>query len=411
VPAASILLVCADPAASTEVNGILTGIGHTVVAVSDASEGFRLAGEHQLVVLDVVPGDGGAAALCREIRGTPALAAIPVLCIAQGDDVEERIAFLEVGADDVVARPFDARELEARVEALLLRFQRTKDLAPVASAIGTLGLERRRIVAVFSPRGGVGATTIAVNLAMVAAMRKPDSAVVVDLDLQFGQVTTHLNLTPRQTIADVVRDEQAMIEPELLRTYTTRHDAGLHVLAAPGLPDLADAVTPDHVGRILRTLPGTFDTVVVDAGSHLDDHTHSAFEVAELVIFPVIGEIAALNALHALIDHLSESGAVGAKGTFVLNDVFAKEILKPRDVEGALGTKITAQLPYDPFLYLKAVNEGNPVVRGAPRTAAAEALVRLADEAFGRDKDPVAAAASADGQGERKGGLFGLRRR
>jgi pilus assembly protein CpaE len=411
VPAASILLVSADPAATSEVSEALTRIGHGVVAVTEPSEGFRLASDHQLVVIDVLAGKGAAAALCREIRGTPALAPIPVLCIAQGDEVEERIAFLEAGADDVVARPFDARELEARVDALLLRFQRTKDLAPVASSIGALGADRRRIVAVFSPKGGVGTTTIAVNLAMVMALRKPDSVVVVDLALQFGQVPTHLNVTPRQTLADVVRDEQAMIEPELLRTYTTRHDAGLHVLAAPGLPDLVDIVTAEHVGRIIRTLPGTFDTIVIDAGSRLDDRIHSVFEVAELLIFPVIGEIAALNALHALIDHLSEEGSVGAKSIFVLNGLFTREILKPRDVEGALGTRISAQLPYDPFLFLKAVNEGNPIVRGAPRSAPAEAFDRLADEAFGREQPSVALSGATDGQGERKGGLFGLRRR
>ena len=65
--------------------------------------------------------------LCREIRGTPSMASVPILCVASTDDVEERISFLEVGADDVIARPFDSREVEARVEALLLRFQRSKD--------------------------------------------------------------------------------------------------------------------------------------------------------------------------------------------------------------------------------------------------------------------------------------------
>ena len=71
--------------------------------------------------------------ICREIRGTPALARIPVLCVGQSDDVEDRIRFLEAGADDVMAKPFDARELEARVEALLLRFQRSKDMTVVSS--------------------------------------------------------------------------------------------------------------------------------------------------------------------------------------------------------------------------------------------------------------------------------------
>src|SRR5262249_15669043 len=155
---------------------------------------------------------------------------------AATDDVEERIRFLEAGADDVVARPFDTREVEARIEALLLRFQRSKDLAPVISADGLTMAKARRTVPVYSPKGGVGATTVATNIAIAAAQRKPDRVVLVDLDLQFGGVATHLNLDPKQTIIDVVRDEAALREPELLRTYAMRHDSGLHVLASPLAP-------------------------------------------------------------------------------------------------------------------------------------------------------------------------------
>ena len=93
-----------------------------------------------------------------------------------------------------------------------------------------------------------------------------------------------------------------------------------------------------------------------------------------------IPEIAALKAVHSLLDYLTDTGSVGAKALFVLNNMFAKEILRLRDVESALGTKISADLPYDPFLYLKAVNEGIPVVRGAPRTPPAEQAAAAGDD-------------------------------
>ena len=121
-----------------------------------------------------------------------------------------------------MARPFDGRELEARVEALLLRFQRSKDIGAVISPDGVTVARVRRTVAVHSPKGGVGTTTIATNIAIAAAMKKPDRVVIVDLDLQFGQVATHLNLEPKQTLADIVRDDAALREPELLRTYATK---------------------------------------------------------------------------------------------------------------------------------------------------------------------------------------------
>jgi pilus assembly protein CpaE len=242
---------------------------------------------------------------------------------------------------------------------------------------------------------------------MAAAQLKPDRVVIVDLDLQFGQVATHLNVQPRQTLTDVIRDEAAQREAELLRTYATRHDTGLHVLSAPAGPEQAALVTADHVDRILTTLLETYDQVVIDTGSWLDERTMKAFEHAETVIFVVNPEIAALKAVTALVEYLNEAGTVASKTTFVLNNTFGREILKLRDVEQALGTRVGADLPYDAFLYLKAVNEGVPIVQGAPRSPAAERLVKLSGTAFGADGIVV----PAESEERKSGGRFSLRRR
>ena len=405
MPASTILLIDADAAAAETISTTLTGVGYTVTTVADPAEAFAKVADHQLAIIDVVGGDRTAFDVCKEIRSTPALAAVPILCVGQSDDVEDRIRFLEAGADDVMAKPFDNRELEARVEALLLRFQRSKDLQAVVSSDGITVTRQRRTVAVHSPRGGVGTTTIATNVAMVMARQKPDRVVLVDLRLQFGQVATLLNLEAKQSLADVARDDAAMTEPELLRTYAARHDSGLHVLAAPASPELAELITAEHVDRILKTLLESYDLVVIDAGSWLDERTMTAFEHAESVIFAVTPEIGALKAMHGLLEYLNEAGSVAAKSTFVLNNQYAREILKLRDVETSLGTQIAAELPYDPFIYLKAANEGVPVVLGAPRSVASERFERLATAAFGSDGVVVPDA------GEKKGrGLFGRRR-
>ena len=407
MPASTILLIEADPVFGETISTALTGVGYTVTTSADPEEAFAKVGANQVVIIDVVSGEKSAADVCREIRATPELVAIPVLCVSQTEEVEERIGFLEAGADDVMAKPFDARELEARVEALLLRFQRSKDRTSVVSTDGVTVTRPRRVVVVHSPKGGVGTSTVAVNIAMAAAQRKPDRVVIVDLDLQFGQVATHLNVLPRQTLTDVIRDEAALREAELLRTYATRHDSGLHVLSAPTGPEQAALVTADHVDRILTTLLETYDQVVIDTGSWLDERTMKAFEHAETVIFVVNPEIAALKAVTALVEYLNEAGTVASKTTFVLNNTFGREILKLRDVEQALGTKVGADLPYDPFLYLKAVNEGVPIVQGAPRSPASERLVKLSGTAFGADGIVV----PAESEERKSGGRFSLRRR
>jgi len=117
-------------------------------------------------------------------------------------------------------------------------------------------------------------------------------------------------------------------------------------------------------------------------------------------------EIAALKAMKALVEYLGESGTVASKSTFILNNTFGREILKIRDIESALGTKVAMELPFDPFLYLKAVNEGIPIVIGAPQSPPAERLTALSLMAFGADGVEVPAAPS-----KKKPGRFALRRR
>ncbi|HTC86377.1 MAG TPA: response regulator, partial [Candidatus Acidoferrum sp.] len=228
VPDSKILLVDQDLVAGQVLTEVLNSVGYSVTLITEPATALPRVKDHQLVILDVVTGGRTAADICREIRATPGLAAIPVVCISQSDDVGDRIRFLEVGADDVIAKPFDARELEARVEALLLRFQRSRGMTPVEAAALPPRVAHRLVTA-FSPKGGVGTTTIAVNIAVAVAARNPERTLLIDLDRQFGQVATHLNLQVRQTMADLVRDTGAIKEPELLRTYAT-HSQGLHVL-------------------------------------------------------------------------------------------------------------------------------------------------------------------------------------
>lgn len=402
----SILLLSTVAEAAEPMAAALRAAGHAVTILADADEAIRRAGEFTLVTIDAVDKPRSGTAICAEIRRTPALAAIPVLCVSQKDDVEERVRFLEAGADDVIARPFDPRELEARVEGLLIRFKRSRDLAPQTGGEATVAA-RRHLIACFSPKGGVGTTMIAVNVAMALAEQAPNQVAIIDLDVGFGQVATHLNVKPRFTVADLAADDGGMREPELLRTYAEKVQPGLHVIAAPATPEMGRLITTAQVERILATAPLAYGAVIIDAGSTLDERSLSILEQAEAVIVPIVPEIGALKALHGFLEYVTDEGAVPAKSTFVLNHLFARDMLSMKQIENAIAAKVDAELPYDAGLYLKAVNEGVPVVRSAPTSAPARALAHLAALASGIDET-----ADAGRDVRHGGGLFGgLRRR
>lgn len=399
----SILLLSSAVEAAAVTADVLRSAGHPVTVVSEADAAIRLAGDVDLVVIDAVEGPRSALEACSEIRRTPALAHVPVLCISQHDDVEERVSFLESGADDVLARPFDPRELEARAEGLLIRFRQSRGLAALPRV--ETAAARRRLVAFCSPKGGVGTTTIAVNVATFLAARMPGEVAILDLDTGFGQVATHLNVKPRLTLADLAQDESAMAEPELLRSYAERADPGLHVIAAPANPEFGRLVTPAHVERILNTALVAFQALVVDAGSSFDERVLAVLDRAEVVVVPIAPDVGALKALHAFLEFLTEQGAVPVRSTFVLNHLFARDMLSMRQIESAIAARVAVELPYDSVLYLKAVNEGVPIVRSMPSSAPARALAKLALMVAGMSEE------AADGERRKSSLLAGLRRR
>jgi len=408
VPASSILLLDRDPRSSELIQRVLTAGGASVTVLTDSAEAISSAAGFSLVIIDVTDPATNPADVCRALRSQSALASIPVLCICQSDDVEERIRFLEAGADDVIAKPFDGRELEARVEALGVRFTTSRDLAPLTTTEATVS-RPRNLVAIFSPKGGAGATTLATNIASVMAERRPGRVAIIDFDLQFGQVGTHLNVRPRQTIADLARDDQSRHDIELVKAYAAQTAFGLAVFAAPSSPELAETISVAHVEEMLTTICAAYDYVILDAGSYLDERSMTMLDRADGVVIPVYPEIAALKAAHLLIDYLNETSAIVAKTLFVLNNLFVRELLKLRDVENGLGARIALDLPYDPFLYQKAVNEGIPLVRGAARTAIAERFAQIAALAFSQDAAP-AATARPTAEDRRQSSLFGRRR-
>lgn len=379
---------------------VLGRTGRVLTRIEDPEQLASVPPDQHVVVLDAAPAPRTLADMCREVRAQPALAEIPILAITATDDVEERIHLLEAGADDVMIRPIDDRELDARVEALDLRHRRSKELRP-STFVATTRRPGRRLIVVYSPKGGVGTTTVSVNTALAIAARQPDQVVVVDFTPMGGHVATYLNVVPKLTLADLIRDSQGMISPEILRaTYLTRHESGVLLLAGSPAPAPQALMTGEDATRILEGVLAAIPTVIVDLGSHLDDRVVAAIDAADDVVVVVTPDFPALKSVHAFFEYLGQAGK-GTEPTVVVNETYALQTLTPGDIENALSRRVTIRMPYDPLLYLRAANQGTPVYSGAPTSQPARRFDQLAGLLLGED-------APASPPEQRRRGLAGI---
>jgi pilus assembly protein CpaE len=402
MPSNSILICARGQDLRSELEAALTDAGHRVESVSTPADAVA---SMRARPVDLVVAEGLAASgAIRTLRTASEGHVTGVLVVAPAHDVEARIAFLEAGADDVIDGGFERSELEGRVTALLIRTGKVADL----STHGITG----ELVAFFSPKGGVGTTTLAVNTAVMLAggtkqQRQPSPSgngvlptsrvLLIDFDLQFGQVATHLNLRPRYDVAGLAVDDMTLADPELAKTYVTTHSSGLGVLAAPAGPEGDFRVTVDHLAQILEVMRPNFDHILVDLGSRLDPRSLWLLEQADAHVFVLFPEIAALRAMSLLKAFLAETTPLRARTHLVINHIFPKELLKSRDVENLLRSKPAAEVPYTEVEMIRSVNEGVPLALSHPNSPAVLAMRRIAQAVIGIEQPAVTATAPKRG--------------
>jgi pilus assembly protein CpaE len=390
MPSNPILICARGQELRTELEAALADAGYSTTTVTTPADavGAMRGRQIDLIVAEGLAASGAIASLRTAGEGR----VTPILVVAPAHDVEARIAFLEAGADDVIAGAFARNELEGRVMALLIRAGKIK---PEISSVTGSG----ELVAFFSPKGGVGTTTIAVNTAVLLAgggtplpttgpastngVLPPSRVLLIDMDLQFGQVATHLNLTPRYDLAGLASDDQALADPELARSYLTAHSSGLVVLAAPNRPEADFRVTLEHLQRIIEHMRPSFDHILVDLGSRLDPRSLWLLEQSDAHVFVLFPEIAALRAMSLFMAFLADTATLQAQTHLVVNHVFPKELLKTRDVENLLRAKPAAEIPYTEVEMIRSVNEGVPLVISRPAAPATAAMRRVAQAVIG----------------------------
>lgn len=280
-------------------------------------------------------------------------------------------AALRTGIRDLIspeAADKDIAEiLERAASAALLR-------RPVADQQPAGGRPHGRVVIVTSPKGGSGKTTVATNLAVDLGVRFPSEVVVVDLDLQFGDVASCLRLEPSHTIVDAVSAVAA--DDVVLKSYLTAHSSGCYALCAPRSPGEAEKITADDVAALVRRLAASFRFVIIDTAPGLLEHTLAALEASDDVVFLAGMDVPSIRGLHRELGVLDELGLLDLRRHVVVNFIDRRSGLKIDDVAAMLGAKIDVQLPRSRAVPL-STNRGVPLLYDQARGPFARSLRSL----------------------------------
>src|SRR3954447_9405703 len=308
-----------------------------------------------------------AAALADTLRVTRPV--VSVILIRRRVDTSVLAEALRSGMREVV----DERDLTGLGAAVVRARQVWQALTGAGG--GTGDGSRGRLITVCSPKGGVGKTTLAVNLA-VALSGSGAKVCIVDLDLAFGDVAITLQLFPARTISDAVHLESGLDFPVLEPLLTVYRDQ-LSALVAPVQPDAKDGIPASLVGRILKLLKSHFEFVVVDTSPAFDEYVLQAFDETDELLLVTTLDVPTLKNVKVAVETLDLLNFPKSQRHLVLNRADDKVGLTADKVESTLGMPISAAIPTSSQV-AHATNSGEPIVSAQPKHPVSQAVAKLA---------------------------------
>ena len=335
----------------------------------DEREAVRLAHllRPDIILLSAgLPPHGGFAAAEKLAVSSLPLETVLVTPDTSGADLR---AAMRAGARDSIrsaATPAELCECVRSVQAEALRRRSPAFAADAAPSAGG------KVIAVSGAKGGIGKTTLAVNLAAALAVETQTPTVLLDLYTQFGDAALMLNLFPRRTLADLVKNDAADIDYALLEDHLERHECGLRVLAGASAPLPLSALTPECLDQILSLLRRENCSVVLDVPPVLHDTTRLAVSQADAVLLVAnLFDLTTLADTRLWLDALSGSCVASDAIQIVLNRASPANRLQLPDITRTLGRSVQCLLPNDGKLVPASVNAGVPFVLSHPNSKAA----------------------------------------
>lgn len=295
----------------------------------------------------------------------------PIVAISSASSSAMMRKAMLAGAKDFLGRPFQKGELVDSLRTVIQHTENRRLARQVRS--GEHPVEQGCTIAVFAPKGGVGATTLAINLGVSMAEAKHNVA-LVDLNTNVGGADVMLNLTPQHTLTDVT-DALDQMDGDLLRTYMTQHPSGLHILAAPADPG-ARGPASQGLEDLLALMAATYEYVLLDVPTRFDEQVEQVLRNSTYVLLLTSLEVASVRTAKRHLDTMKNWEFARDKIKVVMNVVNTANSVGKADIEGVLGFPVFWQVPYDPQVAV-ATQTGQSLLDLCPKSKTTQAITSL----------------------------------
>ena len=380
-------------------------------------EAVNLAKQHRphVILMDINMPDMDGITATEIISNTVPESPIIMMSV-QGEQDYLRRSML-AGAREFLVKPFSADELINSIrhvhELEKVRRARYAPVAPVAApgaaaaAAAAAGREMGKIITFFSPKGGVGRTTIATNLAVALHQLTGKPVVLVDGSLPFGDIAVILNMSPKaKTIADLIGSFETA-DSDVVESILVQHSTGIKVMLAPPTPESTELITGAHIKHVLELLRERYAYIVVDTWPSFQEQVITMLDVADVILTLMTLEITSLKNVRVFMEVVEKLGYDEAKVQLVANRNDSSGGIKASDVEASLGRKIPHTIVSDGRTLVLAVNRGVPFVISHRDSQVAKDIFALAQRMVTAETAPAAAGKQAPARGGLK--LFGAR--
>jgi pilus assembly protein CpaE len=297
-----------------------------------------------------------------------------VICASRESSPDLILRSMRTGARDFIRLPINDDELTTVI-------QRTSEFR--VEHVDDEPKKRGRVVAVFASKGGCGTTLIATNLAMT----QKTPTVLVDLNLQSGDLELLLGLKPKFSLADVVENRDRL-DDALLASYITPHSKNVSLLAAPTKAESAEDIEPKHIYEVMELLRQRYDNVIVDTPHNFDSVTISALDHADQILVVLTLEIHAIRSTRRALEIFDRLGYPRKKVRLVVNRWSKNIDLDQKQVEDFLGERVVAFIQSDYRAAVNSINLGQPLVDSAPGSTVTTDLFNLASKVFEEKVEP-----------------------